>query len=132
MPRRLEQFERRLACLAAALGAWSRDGERERKDRKRRALLASMLRAGLECAGVDPNEAAALRHLETPEPPPKPFVHPLRRLAERQRPRSLVEVLDAMTRRYHKAPAPDLRQASTMQLIGYYCFGDGAAREAPA
>ena len=136
MHRHLEQFERRLAALNAMLRAWSRDGERERESRERRAVLASMLRAGLECAGVDPSEASALRHLETPEPPPAPFVHPLRRLADRRRPRPLIEVLDAMTKRYHKGPAPGLHQASAMQLIGYYCFGPGsrdhAARAAPA
>ena len=136
MRSRLEGFERRLAALHAALGAWSEDSERERQARERRKLLAMMLRAGLECAGADPGEASALRHLEEPEPQPKPFVHPLRRLAEREKPRTLLEVLDELTRRYQKGRPPNLRSASTMQLIGYYCFGDGAAgataREAPA
>jgi hypothetical protein len=59
----------------------------------------------------------------------RPFVHPLRRVAERHRPRSLIELLFEETRRFHHAQEPpDLRQASTYQLIGYYCFGDGAAR----
>jgi hypothetical protein len=137
--RRLEQFERRLAGLAAWLGAWSHDPERERRQCERRALLAAFLRAGLEHAGVDPEEAASLRHLEDRNWPPsfmrpRPFTHPLRRVAERHRPRNLIEQLFEETRRYHRAQAPpDLRQASTYELIGYYCFGDGAARdEAPA
>jgi hypothetical protein len=138
MQRRLEQFERRLARLAAWLRASSHDPEQERRGRKRRELLAAILRAGLEHAGVDPSGAAALRHLEDPNwPPPflrpRPFVHPLRRVAERQRPRNLIETLFDETRRYHHARMPpDLRQASTYELIGYYCFGDGAARDAPA
>jgi hypothetical protein len=58
-------------------------------------------------------------------------IHPLRRVAERHRPRNLIEALFAQTRRYRHAPEPpDLRQASTYQLVGYYCFGDGAARDA--
>jgi len=138
MQRRLEQFERRRARLAAWLGAWSRDPEHERGQRERHELLAAFLRAGLERAGVDPNEAVSLRHLEDPDWPPsfmrpRPFVHPLRRVAERQRPRSLIELLFEETRRYHHTRTPpNLSQASTYQLIGYYCFGDGAARdEAP-
>jgi hypothetical protein len=63
-------------------------------------------------------------------------VHPLRRLAERRRPRALIEELCDLTRRYRGSPAPDLRNASVMQLVGYYCFGPGnqahAARTAPA
>jgi hypothetical protein len=137
MLRRLEKFERRLAALHAVLGAWSRESEEEQERRERRKLLTAIARAGLEAAGLDPNEAATVRSLEEePEPQPKPFIHPLRRLAERQRPRTLLDALYDMTRRYHKGRAPDLRQASVMQLIGYYCFGDGAkgavAREAPA
>ena len=142
MPRRLEVFERRLAALEARLRAWSSDGERERKERERKGLLAAVLRAGLECAGVDPGESSALRRLEDPDDGlplfmrPRPFVHPLRRLAQRQRPITLLEALDDETKRYREGPAPNLRQASTMQLIGYYCFGAGnrgrAAREAPA
>ncbi|HWD57208.1 MAG TPA: hypothetical protein VG308_02950 [Stellaceae bacterium] len=130
--RRLDRFERRLAVLNAMLHAWSAERRRENREHKRHLVLAAMLRGGLQCAGIDPGEAPALRRLETPEPPPRRFVHPLRRLAERRRPRPLIEVLDALTARYHKGPAPDLHQASAMQLIGYYCFGDGAAREAPA
>jgi len=67
MQRRLEQFERRLARLAAWLGASSRDPEHERGQRERRELLAAILRAGLESAGVDPDEASSLRHLEDPD-----------------------------------------------------------------
>src|ERR1700722_2055282 len=97
--------------------------------------MAAFLRAGLEHAGVDPNEAASLRHLEDPDSRPftrrQPFIHPLRRVAEQHRPRNLIELLFAQTQRYHHAPEPpDLRHASTYQLIGYYCFGDGAARDA--
>lgn len=134
MRRRLEQFERRLARLEAWLGAWSRDPERERRQARQRELLAAILRAGLECAGIDPNEAASLRNLEDPDWPPsflrrRPFIHPLRRVAERHRPRNLIEHLFAETRRYHHSrEPPNLGQASTYQLIGYYCFGDGAAR----
>jgi hypothetical protein len=62
-------------------------------------------------------------------------VYPLRRLGER-RPRPLIELLCDLIRRYHGPPAPDLRNASVMRLIGYYCFGPGnqahTAREAPA
>lgn len=136
MSRRLEAFERRLAALAAVLRGWTADAEAQRNADERRELLAAVLRAGLEQAGLDPNESNCLRSLEHPkEAPeclrPRPFVHPLRRLAERQRPRTLLEALHDMTRRYHSGPAPDLRHASVMQLIGYYCFGDGV-REAPA
>jgi len=134
--RRLEAFERRLARIAAVLGAWTLDSEEERARRETSAALAAMLRAALAHAGLDPDEAASLRGLEAPEPSRPPFVHPLRRLGERQRPRSLIELLCDLTRRYHAPPAPDLRSASVMQLIGYYCFGPGnqahAAREAPA
>jgi hypothetical protein len=135
LQRRLEQFERRLARLAAWLRASSRDPEQQRRQRDRRELLAAFLRAGLERAGVDPDEAASLRHLEDPDWPPfimrrQPFVHPLRRVADRHRPRNLIETLFAETRRYHHArEPPNLRQASTYQLIGYYCFGDGAVRD---
>lgn len=145
MHSRLEGFERRLAALHAVLRAWSGDEERKRRSRERSAMLASILRAGLESAGVDPGEASSLRHLEDPEWPPafmRPlrFVHPLRRLAEKRRPRTVVEQLDDATRRYQQGPAPDLSQASVLQLIGYYCFGagnkagnkGGASREAPA
>jgi hypothetical protein len=69
MQRRLEQFERRLARLAAWLGAWSRDPEHERRERKRHELLAAFLRAGLEHAGIDPDEAVSLRYLEDPDWP---------------------------------------------------------------
>ncbi|HTQ33321.1 MAG TPA: hypothetical protein VMI30_04045 [Stellaceae bacterium] len=131
MRRRLEGFERRLACLTAVLRGWARTGEAERERRERHVLLASMLRGALVHAGLDPDQAVSLQRLEEPEPPP-PAVHPLRRLAERQRPRPLIEILFDLTRRYHASPAPDLRQASVMQLIGYYCFGEGAARDAPA
>jgi hypothetical protein len=130
MYRQLEQFERRLARIAAVLNAWSRNAERQRADRERHQVLAAMLRAGLESAGIDPNEASALRHLEAPGPAPPP-VHPLRRLAQRRQPRTLLEVIYDLTRRFHTLP-PDLHQASAMHLIGYYCFGDGAARAAPA
>jgi hypothetical protein len=132
MYRQLEAFERRLARLTAVLGAWSHAGEEERERRERHAVLAAMLRGALVHAGLDPDEAASLRHLEAPEPPPPPVVHPLRRVAERRRPRPLIEVLCDLTRRYHGPPAPNLRNASVMQLIGYYCFGEGTARETPA
>jgi hypothetical protein len=116
------------------LSGWSRHDEEERTHREHDKLLAAILRAGLECAGLDANESPCLRHLENPDllpefPRPRQFVHPLRRLAERERPRSLLEWLDELTRRSQKGPAPDLRNASVMQLIGYYCFGDGCARE---
>ncbi|HTW54686.1 MAG TPA: hypothetical protein VME45_22545 [Stellaceae bacterium] len=126
---RLQKFERRLAALHAAFGALSADDDRERARREHNELLAAMARAGLEHAGIDPNEAATLRHLEEPEPQPKPFVHPLRRLAEREKPRPLIDFLYDMTRRYHQGPAPNLRSASVLQLIGYYCFGDGCPRD---
>jgi hypothetical protein len=136
MHRRLEQYERRLARIAAALRVWKHDPERERRRREYRATLAAILRAGLKCAGVDPDEAASLRHLEDPDWPPawmrpRRFVHPLRRIAERQQPKSLLERLDEESKRYQGPPAPDLSQASVIHLIGYYCFGAGARREAP-
>jgi hypothetical protein len=134
--RRLEAFERRLARVAAVLGAWALDSEKERARRETDAALAAMLRGALVHAGLDPNEAASLQRLEAPEPPRPPVVHPLRRLGERRRPRPLIELLGDLTRRYHGPPAPDLRNASVMELIGYYCFGAGnqahIPREAPA
>jgi hypothetical protein len=134
--RRLEAFERRLARVAAVLGAWARDSEKERARRETNVVLAALLRSALVHAGLDPDEAASLRRLEAPEAPRPPVVHPLRRLAQRRRPRPLIELLCDLTRRHHGPPAPDLRSASVVQLIGYYCFGSGnqahAAREAPA
>ena len=134
MRRRLEQFERRLAALKATLEAWAGDREEEREAREQRETIAALLRAGLEQAGLDPDESASLRHIETPEPPSRPSVHPLRRLAEQERPLTLGEALFDMTRRFHRGPAPDLRGASVMELIGYYVFGAGSpdARAAPA
>src|SRR5258708_7867620 len=125
MQRRLEQYERRLARLDAVLCAWSRDPEQERGQRRRCGPLAANLRAGLERAGVDPNQASSLRHLEDPSWSPlfmrrQPFVHPLRRVAERHRPRSLIDKLFEETRRFHHAQEPpNLRRASTYELIGY-------------
>ena len=129
--RRLDGFERRLAALHADLAGWQDDPERSAEARERRAMLAALLRAGLQRAGLDPGEAAALRRLEAPEPPP-PFIHPLRRLAQRRR-RSPVDTLEAMTARFHRGPPPKLSDASAMHLVGYYCFGLGrAARKTPA
>lgn len=133
--RRLKEYERRLAPVTAWLRASSHDPEQERRAREYRELLAAILRAGLESAGVDPNEASALRHLEDPNWPPlwlrpRRSLHPLRRVAERHRPRPLIEKLFEETRRYHHSPEPpNLHSASTYELIGYYCFGDGAADE---
>jgi hypothetical protein len=132
MYRRLEAFERRLAHIAAVLAAWALDSEEQHERRETNAVLAAMLRGALVHAGLDPNEATSLRRLEAPEPPRSPFAHRLRRLGERRRPRPLIELLCDLTRRYHGPPVPDLRTASVMQLIGYYGFGEGAAREAPA
>ncbi len=70
MHRRLKAFERRLAALGAVLRGWSVDPERERQAAERRKVLAVFLRAGLEHAGVDPNEAASLRRLEDPDGTP--------------------------------------------------------------
>src|SRR5215469_2854170 len=72
MHRRLEQFERRLAALSAVLHAWSTAAEQEQRAREHRETLAAVLRAGLESAGVDPDESTSLRHLEDPDWPP-PF-----------------------------------------------------------
>jgi hypothetical protein len=130
MYRRLREFERRLARLSAVLNAWSGNDERQRRQRETHKVLAAMLRAGLESAGIDPDEVSALRRLETPEPAP-PSEHPLRRLAQRQQPRTFLDVICDLTRRFHTMP-PDLHGASAAHLIGYYCFGDGAARAAPA
>ena len=134
---RLERFERRLAALKATLEAWAADGEEEREAREQRETIAALLRAGLEQAGLDPDESPSLRHIETPEPPRRPSVHPLRRLAEQERQErelTLGEALYDMTRRHHRGPPPDLRHASVMELIGYYVFGAGSpeARAAPA
>ena len=132
MHRRLKALELRLARLAARLNAWKEDAEEERERRETRPVIASLLRASLVHAGVDPDEATALRRLEAPEPEPAPFIHPLRRLAKR--PRTLLDALDAMTEPYRRRPRrapPDLRHASVIELLAYYCFGDDA-REAPA
>lgn len=134
MRSRLESYERRLAALQAVLRGWSGETERIAGQQQQRKLVAEIARAGLRAAGIDPDTATMVRRLDEPEPAPR-HVHPLHRLAERQRPRTLLEALDEMTSRYHNGRPPDLRQASVMQLIGYYCFGDGAkgaAREAPA
>src|ERR1700722_19955004 len=116
MYRRLEAFERRLAPVAAVLGGWAGDSEQECARRETGAALAAMLRGALVDAGLDPNAAASLRCLAAPERLPPSVPHPLRRLAKRRRPRPLIELLYEITPRYHRAPAPDLRGASVMQL----------------
>ncbi len=130
MRSRLRAYERRLARLAGILRAWSGETERAAKRQEGRKLIAMMARAGLAAAGIDPGTAVTLRDLDAPEPA-RPQVHPLRRAAQRSQ-QTLLDFLRETTARYHHGRPPDLAQASPMQIVGYYCFGDGTAREAPA
>lgn len=124
---RFKSFERRLARVAAIVRAWSAEAEREEGLHKARKAVASLIREGLERAGIDPAEAVSLHRYEALEPPPpramprplrvdprEPFFTEMRTLAERMR-----------------GEPPSLATASPAMLLAYYCFGDGA-REAPA
>jgi len=125
MRTRLKSLERRLTRLALLVQDWSVASERARKLRKARAMMTSLIRLGLERAGLDPADAVSLRRDETSEPPAPPprvyrtdpreafFAH-MRLLAERMR-----------------GEPPSLATASPVALLAYYCFGDGVT-EAPA
>lgn len=129
MRSRLKAYERRLARLAAILRGWSGETERAAEQRKGRALIAAMARAGLTAAGLDPDAAVMLRDLEAPKPEPR-YVHPLRRVAA-TRSQTLLDYLREITARFQHGKPPDLAHASVMHIVGYYCFGDGVV-EAPA
>ena len=125
MPHRLKALERRLARLAGIVRSWSEPAKEHQELLDARQLFAGLIRDGLRRAGIDRAEAASLRRLDTPEPPPPPvrlrpadprvaFLADMERLAERMRGRP-----------------PSLADASPMQLFAYYCVGEGA-REVPA
>jgi hypothetical protein len=101
---RLKALKRRLARLAGIVRGWSELAEHHRELLHARQVFAGLIRDGLRRAGIDPSEAAALRRLDKPEPPPPrlrlrsadpraAFLADMRRLAERMcgRPPSLAD-----------------------------------------
>jgi hypothetical protein len=122
--RRLKSFERRLDGLAATLGAWSVEAEHERDAHRADRLAASLIRAVLENAGIDPTEAPALRRFEENEPPPPeaPARGPLGGLDPRE---ILIDELERLAQRMRGDP-PSLATATPVELFAYYGFGDGA------
>lgn len=86
--------------------------------------MAKIIRAGLRQAGLDPNEAVALRRFEQPEPVPRSGATgqpggagPLDILYER---------LLALVPRGPE-DLPDLVTACPAKLFAAYCFGDDLA-----
>jgi 20S proteasome alpha/beta subunit len=125
----LRGFERRLRRLAALVERWALDTAHERDAANARDIVVGMIRAGLVSAGLDPEEAVALRRAaqsdNTPLPAPgctdahPPSAHDI--LAER---------LSKLAQRYReKGERPVLANASLAQLMAAYCFG-GVAVEA--
>ena len=127
MTRRLQSLERRLARLTQTVNGWIEEARRERDLCAGRKVIAAMIRAGLERAGLDPAQAATLRRYEALEPLPPQRPPMLRRVDPRQ---AFAEKMQALARRMRGHP-PALASASAAELLAYYCFGDGA-REAPA
>lgn len=125
MQRRLKSLERRLARVAAIIRGQSADSAHARNLRNARRITVTLVRAGLEHAGIDPAEAVTLRRYEATEAPlPSP---PLRQLDPREvffaRMRTLAERM--------RGKPPSLATASPAMLLAYYCFGDGA-KQAPS
>jgi hypothetical protein len=125
----LRGFERRLRRLAALVERWTSDTAHERDAANARAIVVGMIRAGLVSAGLDPEEAVALRRAEQHDNTPLPATacpdaHPPSAhdiLAER---------LSKLAQRYReKGERPVLANASLAQLMAAYCFG-GVAVEA--
>ena len=119
----LRGFERRLRRLAALVERWTSDTAHEREAATARGIVVDMIRAGLVSAGLDPEEAVALRRAEqrdnTPLPAPgctdahPPSAHDI--LAER---------LSKLAQRYREeGERPVLANASLAQLMAAYCFG---------
>ena len=125
MHRRLKSFERRLARVAGIVHSRSAEAERQQDLYKARKAVASLIRAGLERAGIDPAEAVTLRRYETLEPPP-----PRQKLRRTDPREAFFAQMAALAERMRGQP-PSLATASPAALLAYYCFGDGA-REAPA
>lgn len=125
MTRRLQSLERRLARIAAVVNGWIDEARRERQLHKGRKVIASLIREGLERAGLDPADAVTLRSYEAfePTPPPPP---PWRRIDPRE---AFVAEIEALAERMRGRP-PNLASASPAMLLAYYCFGEGA-KEAP-
>lgn len=125
MTRRLQALERRLARIAAVVNGWIDEARRERQLQNARKVIASLIRDGLERAGLDPQEAVTLRRYEAikPSPPPPP---PWRRVDPRE---AFVAEMQALAERMRGHP-PNLASASPAMLLAYYCFGEGA-KEAP-
>lgn len=121
--RRLDALERRRARLAGIVRDRAEPARRERDLREARERVGALIRDGLERAGLDPADAAALHRYEAVEPPLRPA---LRDAAPRD---ALVASLCAMAERLRGSPPP-LASASPAELLAYYVFGDGA-REAP-
>ena len=121
-------LERRLRRLEALVGRWAAERSREADTLGARQIVAKIIRAGLKQAGLDPNEAVALRRFEQPEPEPEPTPRsgaagqpggagPLDILYER--------LLALVPRR--PEDMPDLATASPAKLFAAYCFaGDPA------
>jgi hypothetical protein len=122
---RLRNLERRLARLAGIVRGWSEPAEHHQELLEARQLFAGLIRDGLRRAGIDPAEAASLRRLDTPEPPPPPV-----RLRPADPRVAFLEEMEKLAERMRGHP-PNLASASPAMLFAYYCVGEGA-REAPA
>jgi hypothetical protein len=127
MGRRLQSLERRLTRLARIVDGWREELEHQRDLQAGRKVIAALIRAGLERAGLDPAEAVTLRRYEALEPLPPPRPPLLRRVDPRQ---VFVEKMRALAERMRGDP-PSLSDASPAELFAYYCLGDGA-KAAPA
>ena len=117
-------LERRLRRLEALVGRWAAARSREADTLGARQIVAKIIRAGLRQAGLDPNEAVALRRFEQPEPAPRSGAAgqpggagPLDILYER--------LLALVPRR--PEDMPDLATASPAKLFAAYCFAGDLA-----
>ncbi|HZK91521.1 MAG TPA: hypothetical protein VFC56_15355 [Stellaceae bacterium] len=118
-------LERRLARVAAIVGRWKAERDSEDDLLSARRAVAEAIRAGLANAGIDPDEASALRRFAEPDPAPRPETA--------RRPAGLsgavgilYDKLSALAQRCREHP-PDLATASPAMLFAMCCFGDGPA-----
>jgi hypothetical protein len=123
----MQALERRLARLTQTVNGWIEEARRERELCAGRKVIAEMIRAGLERAGLDPAQAVTLQRYDALEPLPAPRPPQLRRIDPRQ---AFAERMQALARRMRGHP-PALSDASPAELLAYYCFAE-SAKEAPA
>ena len=118
----LRGLERRLRRLEEQFGRRAAERDQERDVLRARKIVAKAIRAGLTQAGIDPNDAPALRRLEQPEPMPRADTAGWP--AGGDGPRDIFyRRLAALARRYREKP-PDLANASPAMLFAAYCFGE--------